>query len=49
MCAFGRAQGAESGRVQAAVLEPCKVTVNADLTGGAGDVQVPTPSALQRG
>lgn len=31
------------------MLEPCKVTVNADLTGGAGDVQVATHYTLQRG
>ena len=36
----GVAQRSESGRVQAAVLEPCRALLSADLTGGAGDVQV---------
>ncbi|KAK9834254.1 hypothetical protein WJX81_000411 [Elliptochloris bilobata] len=32
--------GPQNGRVQGAVLEPCKVSVSADLTAGSGDIQV---------
>ncbi len=34
-----RAQDGEGGRVQAAVLEPCRLAASADLADGAGDIQ----------